>query len=243
MKQRLFALLVICILAALSISGLSGCASTINAIDNAKMQTWVKMSDSIFLDPVGLAKNRNIYVRTTNTSDMQDLIFEQMLRDDLAKKGFTIVADPTQAGFVVQSNVLYMDYEKNTLTADGLLAGGFGGALAGAGAGRSGGAAAAGGIIGAIGGALVGSAFHVDTYLGAVDVQIQEKVAGGVTGVMVTNAGQGSATTLKTQQEVKSDFQTYRTRIVARAKQTNIDKKEAAQMLSDKLATQIAGRF
>lgn len=243
MKQRLWAVLLVFCVSVFSISGLAGCAQTINAIDNAKMQTWVKMSDTIFLDPVGLSKNRNVYIRTTNTSDMQEIAFDQFLREDIAKKGYTVVSDPTQAGFIIQSNILYMDNEKKSLTADGLLAGGFGGVLAGAGLGNNSGSAIVGGILGAVGGALVGSAFHVDTYLGAVDVQIQEKVPGGVTGTMVTNAQQGSATTLKTQQEVKSDYQTYRTRIVAKARQTNIDKKEAAGVLSDKLATQIAGMF
>ncbi len=47
-----------------------GCAQTMRAIEDAKMTTTVKMSDIIFLDPNSLAKNRNVFVRVINTSDM-----------------------------------------------------------------------------------------------------------------------------------------------------------------------------
>ena len=60
---------------------------------------------------------------------------------------------------------------------------------------------------------------------------------------MVPDAKQGEATVLRTEREVTSDFQTYRTRIVAKAKQTNIDRTEAAKIISNKLAIQIAGMF
>ncbi|BCB96607.1 hypothetical protein JZK55_15290 [Dissulfurispira thermophila] len=76
-----------------------------------------------------------------------------------------------------------------------------------------------------------------------MDVQIKERVEGGVTGTMKTDVKQGSSTSLTTEREVKTDYQEYRTRIVAKAKQTNIDKNEAAQVISDKLAAQIAGMF
>jgi len=227
---------------------LSGCAQTMHAIEHAKMTTTVKMSDSIFLNPAVLDKNRNIYVRVTNTSDMQDISFENMLKDRLAAKGLTIVNDPSNASFLIQANVLYMDYEKQGLTADGMLTGGYGGAIAGAllgGRGWKGPAAGAiiGSAVGSIVGGAIGSAFKVENFFGAVDVQIQEKVEGGVKGVVITNASQGSATKLQTEKEITSDYQTYRTRIVAKATQTNIDKTEAARVLSEKLAVQIAGMF
>lgn len=235
------------VLLVLTIFVFSGCAQTMHAIEHAKMTTWVKMSDTIFLDPNNLAKNKNVFVRVTNTSDMQEIHFEPLLREKLLQKGLNLVNDPSQAGYIIQANVLYMDYEKSTLTADGMLAGGFGGAIAGASIGGDWKGSTAGGVIGGAVGSLIGgaigAAFKVETFFGAVDVQIKEKVEGGVSGKMKTDAKQGSATTLVTEREIKSEYQEYRTRIVAKAKQTNIDKVEAARVISDKLATQIAGMF
>ncbi len=235
------------ILLCMILVNLSGCAQTMHAIEHSKMTVVAKMSDTIFIDPQILAKNRNVFVRVTNTSDMQEIAFEGILIERLRQRGLNIVSDPSRAGYIIQANVLYMDYEKQGLTADGMLAGGFGGALAGStfGSGTRGPAAGmvAGSIIGSVVGSLVGSLIHVDTYVGIIDVQIQERVEGGVRGTMTTDASQGSVTRFQTEREIKSDFQTYRTRIVAKAKQTNIDKQEAARVISDKLAAQIAGMF
>lgn len=243
-KSKSFTVLTLIVL---GVFVLSGCAQTMMAIENAKMTTTVKMSDTIFIDPTVLAKNRNVYVRVTNTSDMQEIVFEDLLRDKLTAKGLTLVSDPSKAGYIIQANVLYMDYEKQGLTADGMLAGGFGGAVAGAslGGGWKGSTAGAviGGAVGSLIGGAIGAAFKVETFFGTVDVQIQERVEGGVRGTMTTDAKQGTSTTMRTEREVKSDYQTYRTRIVAKAKQTNIDRNEAARVISEKLATQIAGMF
>ncbi|MBE0427775.1 MAG: complement resistance protein TraT [Nitrospirae bacterium] len=225
------------------IPSLIGCAQTMHAIEHAKMTVTANMSDTIFLDAATLAKNRTAYVRVTNTSDMQEIAFEESLCERLRQKGIELVSDPSNAGYIIQANVLYMDYEKQGLTADGMLAGGFGGALAGAAISGDWKGSLAGGIVGGLAGAAVGSAFKVETFFGTVDVQIQEKVEGGVRGTMVTDATQGSASRLYTEREVKSDYQTYRTRIVAKAKKTNIDRVEAAGVISEKLAHQIAGAF
>lgn len=238
---RVLALLVITVFV------FSGCAQTMRAIEHAKMTTIVKMSDTIFLDPAQLAKNKNIFVRVTNTSDMQEIQFETLLKDKLSQKGLTIVSDPSQAGYIIQANVLYMDYEKSTLTADGMLAGGFGGAVAGASMGGDWKGSSAGGVVGGLVGGLIGgaigAAFKVETFFGTVDVQIKEKVDSVISGTMKADLKQGSSTTLTTEREIKTDYQEYRTRIVAKAKQTNIDKTEAAHVISDKLAAQIAGMF
>ena len=225
----------------------SGCAQTMQAIEHRSLNVGVKMSDTIFIDPVSLSKNRNVYVKVTNTSDMQEFDFYNLLKENLAQKGLTVVNDASSAGFIIQANVLYMDYAKQGLTGDGMLAGGFGGLLAGASLGGTSRDAAAlgliGGALGAVGGGLIGSMFKVEEYIGAIDVQIQERVEGGVRGKMITDAKQGTATQLHTEREVKSDYQIYRTRIVAKAKQTNMDKMEAARIISDRLAKQIAGMF
>lgn len=233
-------------LTVLSVS-VSGCAGTMQAIDNREMTLSAKMSDTIFLDPETLMQTRNVFIRVTNTSDFQDVDFNELLKGKLAAKGYSVTANPSGAAYIVQANLLYMGEEKESLTADGMLAGGFGGALAGSTIGsgwKANTAGAAGGaIIGSVVGGLVGSMIHVDTYLGSVDVQIKEAVEGGVTGVMDTDAKQGSSTTLRTQREVKSSHQEYRTRIVVQAKQTNIKREVACPAIADRLATQIAGMF
>lgn len=244
--RKVFNLLVAMMLS-LFLIGLTSCAQTMHAIEHAKMTVTVKMSDTIFLDAATLAKNRKAYVRVTNTSDMQEIAFEGLLKDKLAAKGIMLVDDPSEAGYIIQANVLYMDYEKKGLTADGMLAGGYGGAVIGAIAGGdwkgSLAGATIGGAVGSLVGGAIGAAFKVETFFGAVDVQLQEKVEGGVRGVMTTDAAQGSATRLQTERQIKSDYQTYRTRIVAKATQTNIDRVEAARIISERLAQQIAGMF
>ncbi len=246
MKQKQMLLLVVCVVL-FTISSLAGCGSTMNAIENRNMTTNVNMTDTIFLDANTLENSKTAYLRVTNTSQMQEIQLESLLRDKLTQKGVNLVANPKQAAYVIQANVLYMDYAKQGMTPDGMLAGGYGGALAGAALSRGGLGSAAGIGVGAIGGAIIGglvaSAIHVDTYVGAADIQIQEKVEGGVTGNVVTNAKQGNSSELKTQHSVHSDYQTYRTRIVTSARQTNIKKDEAAAVLTDKLASQIAGMF
>ena len=226
---------------------LSGCAGTMQAIENKNMTLSAKMSDTVFLDPEILANNKNVYARVTNTSDFQEIDFAELLKGKLSAKGYSLTNNPSQAGYIVQANLLYMGDEKKGLTAEGMLAGGFGGALAAStiGSGWKGPAAAAAGgaIIGSVIGGLAGSLIHVDTYLGATDIQIKEAVEGGVKGTMNTAAKYGSATTLKTQREIKSSRQEYRTRIVVFARQTNIDKQEACRAIADRLAAQIAGMF
>lgn len=226
---------------------LAGCSQTMNAIQHAKLRTNVNMSDTIFLDAEMLAKNRTVYVRVTNTSQMQEIAFQDDLVRNLRQKGYEITQDPSKAGYIIQANVLYMDYQREDMTADAMLAGGFGGALAGIALGGDDTGKTVGGLVGgavgSIGGAIVGTMVHVDTFVGVVDVQIKEKVEGGVTGEMTTQASQGTSTTLKTIRKIKSNFQTYRTRIVATATQTNIKRQQAADVLSGILAAQIGGIF
>ena len=210
------------------------------------LEVSVKMSDTIFLDVEALENIKNVYLRVTNTSDMQEIDFDSMLRTKLEAKGFTIVSKPSQAGYRIQANVLYMGKEKDDMTAEMMMAGGFGGALVGIGTGR-GNTRATGGLIGAavgtVGGAIIGSMIKIIKYVGVIDVQIQEKVAGGVTGSVRTDAGQGSATKLKTTRNIKSNYQTFRTRMTATADQTNLKKEVAAQHISNRLVMQIAGIF
>jgi hypothetical protein len=244
---RVLKIFVLGITAAFVLASFTGCAGTMRAIKHREMTLSAKMSDTIFLDPETLMKNRKVFVRVTNTSDFQEIDFNEILKGKLSAKGYSITNNPYEAGYLVQANLLYLGEEREDLTADGMLAGGFGGALAGStiGSGWRGPAAGAlgGAVVGSVVGGLVGSMVHVDTYLGAVDVQIKEIVEGGVVGIMETDAKQGSSTAIRTQREIRSSHQEYRTRIVVQATQTNIKREIACPAIADRLAVQIAGMF
>lgn len=229
----------------------SGCARQVfNAIDNRKMTVAAKMSSTIFLDETQVNTNRDVYVQTRNTSDMQNIQFGSLLREDLARRGMVVVNNPRKAEYVLQANVLEMTKQTQHLTAAGALIGGYGGALSGmslmrgnSNFGSYGMGVGAAGLVGAGIGALAGSMIHVDTYFGVVDIQLQQRMKHRVRGYEETNARQGSATVLHTDREVDTNWQTYRTRIVATARQTNINEHHAASAISGKIAMEIANLF
>ncbi len=231
---------------------MTGCAHMLTAIEHSSLQTKVKMTDTIFIDPVKLAKAKTVFVSVRNTSEMQEIDFGNMLKQKFMAKGYTITDNPDEADYIVIANVLYMDYSKQTGTYEFGSVGATAGALAGGFLGRGSSTSnltgsiaggIAGGLIGGLGGALIGSAIKVETYAGIVDVEIREMADNAVTGKLVTNATQGSATTLQTEQKVETNYQTYRTKIIATAQKTNLDRTEAAQEISDKISTQIVGMF
>ncbi|MDA8078620.1 MAG: complement resistance protein TraT [Nitrospiraceae bacterium] len=71
----------------LSLLVLSGCAGTMHAIQNREMSVSAKMSDTIFLDPEVVEKNKSVYVRFTNTSDFQEINFSDVLKKKLEARG------------------------------------------------------------------------------------------------------------------------------------------------------------
>lgn len=229
------------------VMALMGCAGTMNAIENRQLSLQAKMSDTIFLNPDILAANKKVYVRATNTSDFQEINFGEAIKKKLEEKGYTVTSDSKNAAYVVQANLLYLGEEKEGLTADGMVMGGFGGAIAGASMGDDVRQSLAGGlggaVVGSIVGGLVGSMVHVDTYLGATDVQIKELAAGEVKGTTLSRVTQGSNATIETQQSTVAKHQEYRTRIAVQARQTNINREEATNLIAERLAAQIAGMF
>jgi len=240
MKKLLVLLLVV------GIAGLSsGCAHTVRAIEHAKLQVQVKMKDSIFLSP---GKDRTVYLRTTNTSEMQEIDLDGLLAQKLAAKGYQRVNDPEQAAYRLQVNVLYFDLAKQGMSPDAMLAGGAGGALAGVVlGGRGWRGPATGGLIGSMVGSVVGglysAALHIDTYIGAIDLQVSERGKTAGKSTLTATAQQGASATQTTEIQTESNMATYQTRLVAWAKQTRINKVEAAQAVAQKLAEQISGLF
>jgi Enterobacterial TraT complement resistance protein len=229
----------------------TSCArEVISAIDNLNMTVAAKISSTIFLDATQEIDNKDVYVRTRNTSDMRNIDFDSLLREDLARRSMIVVNNPRRAEYVLQANVLAMTRQKQSLTAAGALIGGYGGALSTMSLNRGnnnfgsyGLGVASAGLVGAGVGALTGSMIHVDTFFGVVDIQLQQRMKHRERGYEETNAAQGSAATLHTERQVDTDWQTYRTRIVATARQTNIDKNKAAEAISSKIASETANLF
>lgn len=250
MRRNLSTKFLTLLLLAVFIMQTTGCAQMINAIEHSDMQVKLKMTDTIFLNPLNKENNRKIYVSVTNTSDMQEVntdILQNLIQSRLSAKGYQITSDPSSAGYIIQINVLYMDYYRQTGTQEGGLTGGLLGAGAGALIGQSRDTSIAlaliGGLVGTVGGAIIGKALKVETYAGVVDVQIQEKTDRPVVGQIVTNVKQGTSTTIETKQEINTNYQIYRTKIACTAQQTNIDKNEAARAIAERIASQIGGMF
>jgi outer membrane lipoprotein SlyB len=172
---------------------LSSCA-TMSAIENKKLQTQAKMSNTIFLNPVSPSE-KTVFVEIRNTSQVTMPDLKAMIVQKIQASGYRVVEDPKQTHYWLQANVLYMGKETKSVTFDGALAGGFGGALIGStvGQGYGQGAATLGGAaVGSILGAAIGSVIHVDTYLGVVDIQVSERVNGKVKQTVSSNYSQGT---------------------------------------------------
>lgn len=229
---------------------LVGCATIPEAIEYSNLYTNYKMSDTIFLDPIKKTKYRNIYIDVRNTSQFQEVdtnTLKNALAEKLLTKGYKIIDEPAQADYILQVNVLYFDYYRKTATKESAGVGAFAGAGAGA---LAGGRdidalifAALGAGTGYIGGALVGSAIKIETFAGVVDIQIMEKADNPVVGKIITQAKQGTSTTLQTEQTYQSQYQTYRTKLAVTATQTNLKRDVASQEVTEKLSQQIAGIF
>jgi outer membrane lipoprotein SlyB len=225
---------------------LASCAATMSAVEHAKLETSAKMSDTIFLNPAPQAA-KTVFIQVKNTSDVPIQLQELVVRK-LTGKGYRIITDdPYRAYYWLQANVLYMGKEKKSLTADMALAGGYGGALLGAATGRGTGrytGGAAGALAGSAAGMLIGSAIHVDTYMGVVDIQVKEKVPqGNVVTTTQSNLKQGIGTTIRSSHHTVSNYQAYRTRIAVKVARTNINMKEAVPVIENKLSGEIAGIF
>ena len=224
---------------------LSSCSTVASGIEYAHLEVQAKMSNTIFLNPVR-PDQKTIFVEFRNTSQVEMADLKQEIISMLNKKGYTVIHDPYKAEFWLQGNVLYMGEQKKYMTMAGMLAGGYGGALTGlafgSGYGKVG-AVGVGSLAGAAIGALAGAAIHVDTYLGAVDIQIKQRVNGTITKQVNSKLQNGIGTKVKTNYNTTTNYQAYRTRIVVRATQTNINLKKATPIIEYNLSKEIAGLF
>ena len=233
---------------------LSGCGAVHTSIAKANLDVSSKMSDAVFLDPVGKAQ-RTIFVQVRNTSDKPNFNIEQPIKAAIAAKGYRIVDDPEQATFKLQAQILSVAKTDPTSAAAALGAG-YGGAIGGAVLGGTIGGAMHGsrglGIgagVGAMAGGLaetVANAMVKDVLFVAItDVQISQKAKEGVTGRQKTKAdiAQGTGTQVEQVFDEVVKEKKYRTRVMSTANQVNLEYKDAAPELNAGLARVLAGLF
>ena len=233
---------------------LTGCAAVHTSIAKADLDVQTKMSDAVFLDPVGPDK-RTIFIQVRNTSDKPNFDIESSLKSAIAAKGYRIMQDPDKAHFKLQAQILNVSKADPTAAASALNAG-YGGAIGGAVLGGTiGGAIAdARGLgIGAGAGALAGglaatvaNAMVKDvTYAAITDVQISQKTKEGISGTQKTKADLAQGTGTKVEQtfnEVVKEKR-YRTRVMSTANQVNLEYDDAAPRLNAGLTRVLTGLF
>ena len=240
----------------------TGCATT-------ELQTNVKMSQSIFIDPVK-KELRTVFVSSKNTSG-QPINLEQSLISELQAKGYKIVDDPDEATYILMVNVLYCDRkQENNAVGAGLATGAIGAGISGYNHGGAGQAIGVGLGAAAIG-ALIGKATEDTIYQMQVDVLIKEKAKGLVFTENSTAAGQASVrdsdkagfvnsfggsvkNTNATghlnsnmannkSQYYEDERKEYKTVMLAEATKMNLTLQEATPILEKQISNQISGLF
>lgn len=249
-RVALSALLTACLLLPL----LTGCGAVHTSIAKANLEVSTKMSDAVFLDPVGKAQ-RTLFVQVRNTSDQPSFTIEPALKAAIAGKGYRIVDDPDRATFKLQAQILSVAKTDPT-AAEAAFVAGYGGAIGGAVLGGTIGGAMNGarglGIgagVGAMAGGLaetVANAMVKDVLFVAItDVQISQKAKEGVTGTQKTKAdlAQGTGTQVEQVFDEVVKEKKYRTRVMSTANQVNLEYEEAAPTLNAGLTRVLAGLF
>ena len=225
---------------------LTGCGAMQVAIEKRDLTVSTKMSDTIFLDPVGAAR-RSVFIQVRNTSDKQEVRLFEPVRTLLEGRGYRVETDdPDAAHYLLQINILQAG--KNDVTAARkMLNSGFGGVLAGAAAGYAlhstnrglGYGGLAGGAVAFVANSMVKDVTH--TLI--TDIQIAERVAGKVSLTEKQSLQQGNAGSTKVEYAEVSDRKKYQTRIVSMANKVNLKFEEALPELQAGLASSVSGLF
>jgi hypothetical protein len=232
---------------------LSGCAAVHTSIAKKDLDVQTKMSDTVFLDPVGPDK-KIIFVQVRNTSD-KPFDIQGPIMAAIASRGYRITFNPDEAHFRLLGNVLSVAKASPT-AAEATLARGYGGAFGGAALGATVGGVthgwtgaavggAAGGILGGLTETVANAAVKDVTFMIVTDIEVTEKAAPGVIVRQDSrqNASQGlGGGRTQTSSEV-TDVKKYRTRIVSTANKANLDYEEAAPQLTEGLVRSVSGLF
>lgn len=214
------------------------------------------MSSSIFLDPLAPEK-RIVYVQVRSTADRRGIDIKRAISAGIAEAGYNLTDNPDRANILLQANVLKVgesdpDELRNFLSEGprsigGTAAGIFTGLavadaidsdLGGAAAGVAAGLAAAALVEG-----ITNLLYDEKLYAVVTDVQLAERVTGGVQSVSTANISQGDQSFEQQRSIKQSQWKKYRTRIVSYARAVNTPWQEVADELSSSLSTSIAGMF
>jgi hypothetical protein len=232
-----------------SIALLTSCAATQTAIQHGHLETSTKLSETVFLNPVSDSQ-KTVFVSVKNTSD-QEINVEPALKSSFKAHGYRVVSSPNNAHYLLQANVLKVG-KMSVSASQSALGGGFGSALAGGIAGTALGslthnsnAMIGGGIAGGLVGLAADSLIKDVNYTMITDVQISEKVAGGVKVREEHRASlrQGSASSLNQVSTTDSQYQRYRVRVVSNADKVNLAFKDAELALQADLVKALVGIF
>ena len=243
-------LIALCLL-----SLLVGCAATHVAIAKRNLEVSTRMSDAVFLDPVGGDK-RTAFVYIRNTSDRPNFDIETPLKSAIAGRGYRIVNDPEEAHFKLQAQVLSVS-KMSITAAEAALGAGYGGAIAGVAIGGVAGAATtgttqgtvvgavAGGIVGGIAETIANAAVKDVTYVAITDVQISERAREGVVGQreLQVDAQQGMGGSEQSAFSEETTEKRYRTRVISTANKVNLKYEDAAPLLNEGLTRVLSGVF
>ncbi|MBN2569823.1 MAG: complement resistance protein TraT [Deltaproteobacteria bacterium] len=239
----------IIVLALIFVFMLSGCAAMTTAIEHRNLEVESKMSDSVFLDPVG-PELKTVFLQIKNTSD-KNIDIGGVISSEMISKGYRIESDPDKAHYLLQVNVLFIGKAKPADLRQA-LAGGYGGlvgGLIGAGIGHSVTDSSSGYLVGGGAGVLAGGLTERITnalvknviYSMVTDVQISERTKMAVEQKVDSDLSQGSQTKIKQVMKTKENFKRFRTRVVSKANKVNLDLEEALPELRVSVGKAIAG--
>lgn len=232
-----------------SVAVITGCAATQTAIEHGHLETTTKLSETVFLNPVSDGQ-KTVFVSVKNTSD-QEINIEPALKSSFKAHGYKVVNSPNGAHYLLQANVLKVG-KMSVAASQSALGGGFGSALAGGAAGLALGslthnsnAMIGGGIAGGLVGLAADSLVKDVNFTMITDVQISEKVAGGMKVREEHRASlrQGSSSSLNQVSTTDSQYQRYRVRVVSNADKVNLAFKDAVPALKAGLVKELVGIF
>lgn len=244
--MRVYRFLVILV----AVSLLANCSAMKTAMEKRNLETQTKVSDSVFLEPMG-GKDKTVYVKIRNTSSRKNLHLADQVENELQQKGYKIVQDPDKANYMLQANVLNVS-RVNNKRADDVLANGYGGSVSGGAIGAVTGAAARhrdaplwGGVAGTAAGMVADSAVKDVNYMMVTDVQLSQRPQNGekVTEKEQNDIKQGSSSRQVSTSTRTSQWRHYRTRVTSTAEKMNLDFDEAKPRLEKELAGAVAGFF
>ncbi len=205
------------------------------------LRSGLMNDNSILLPP---NNEKTIYVEARNTSENQN-VTPTDLASRLSAKGYQVLADPQQAAYWLQTQVVYCHKAGEHVTPETAAKSGFGSGLGSGGtplqtAVSPGANDMMGGLLGAMGGMPDINAMMAQAMRGGGMGQPQPKPEGitylCVADVLVTEWGKGA-------QGAAVQPKTYKMRSVAHVLQKDVNVEEATPILKEKFATGITGPF